>query len=95
MPYLYYGNPSATGASNEDATFIFFDNFAGTTINSSKWTVYNAGGSISQNNKLIFVPKSAASSWTNTAVVSKNRANNANTYFTNFRVRKYAYPEPV
>jgi hypothetical protein len=34
--YMYYGNPSATGASNGTATFDFFDDFSGDL---SKWTI--------------------------------------------------------
>ncbi len=37
--YVYYGNPNATSASNGDATFDFFDDFEGTSINTSKWTI--------------------------------------------------------
>ncbi|MHA2362595.1 MAG: DUF2341 domain-containing protein [Candidatus Hodarchaeales archaeon] len=35
---MYYGNPLASSFSNGDATFIFFDNFLGTSLNLSKWT---------------------------------------------------------
>jgi hypothetical protein len=34
--YMYYGNPSATSASNGTATFDFFDDFSGDL---SKWTI--------------------------------------------------------
>lgn len=37
--YMYYGKSDATSISNGDATFMFFDDFTGTTINTSKWTV--------------------------------------------------------
>lgn len=40
--YMYYGNPSATSASNGPATFIFFDDFSGGSIDSSKWV--SSGG---------------------------------------------------
>ncbi|MCQ8893833.1 MAG: DUF2341 domain-containing protein, partial [Methanolinea sp.] len=40
--YLYYGNPAATSLSNGDATFLFFDDFEGTSLNATKW---NIGGS--------------------------------------------------
>lgn len=36
--YLYYGNPSAPPASNGDATFEFFDDFEGDSLDTSKWT---------------------------------------------------------
>ncbi len=35
--YVYYGNASATSASNADATFLFADDFD-STFSSSKWT---------------------------------------------------------
>ena len=37
--YVYYGNPSATSASNGDNTFLLFDDFLGTSLNTNKWTV--------------------------------------------------------
>jgi len=36
--YCYFGNSSATNVSNGDDTFNFFDNFDGSSINTSKWT---------------------------------------------------------
>jgi len=41
--YIYYGNSSATTTSNGDNTFLFFDDFSGTSIDTNKWTV--VGGS--------------------------------------------------
>lgn len=35
---MQYGNPSATTTGNGTNTFEFFDNFSGTTLNTSKWT---------------------------------------------------------
>jgi hypothetical protein len=35
--YVYYGNPSATSLSNGDATFDFFDDFLGTSLDINKW----------------------------------------------------------
>jgi len=42
--YLYYGNPSATSQSNGDDTFLFFDDFSESAINSTKWQVVNPTG---------------------------------------------------
>jgi len=42
--YVYYGNPEATSMSNGDATFEFFDDFEGNTINAYKWDTSNSGG---------------------------------------------------
>jgi hypothetical protein len=35
--HLYYGNATATDAGNGDATFIFFDDFLGPSLDGSKW----------------------------------------------------------
>lgn len=47
--YMYYGNSAATTTSNGDNTFIFFDDFTGTTY-TDKWTATGtwteAGGTI-------------------------------------------------
>ena len=34
---MYYGNPSAVSASNGEATFLFFDDFEGTSLDLVKW----------------------------------------------------------
>jgi hypothetical protein len=36
---MYYGNPSATSASNGEGTFEFFDDFGGTGIDQTKWHI--------------------------------------------------------
>jgi len=38
--YMYYGNPPASSASNGTATFEFFDDFEGTSLDTTKWTVH-------------------------------------------------------
>jgi hypothetical protein len=43
--FLYYGNSEATTTSNGPATFPFFDDFLGTSVNSSNWNVYSGGSS--------------------------------------------------
>lgn len=42
--YLYYGNSSATTTSNGDNTFLFFDDFLGTSLDTTKWDIVGAGG---------------------------------------------------
>jgi hypothetical protein len=37
--YIFYGNPFATSISNGNATFDFFDDFSGTSVDTSKWVV--------------------------------------------------------
>jgi chitodextrinase len=43
--YMYYGNPAAISIGNGTATFEFFDDFAGTVLDTEKWT-QNAVNSI-------------------------------------------------
>jgi hypothetical protein len=39
--YIYYGNATASSASNGEATFDFFDDFNDATIDTNKWEVYS------------------------------------------------------
>ena len=36
--FAYYGNPVVQNESNGDATFLFFDDFSGTAVNTSRWS---------------------------------------------------------
>ncbi|MHA2402699.1 MAG: DUF2341 domain-containing protein, partial [Candidatus Kariarchaeaceae archaeon] len=38
---MNYGNPTALSESDGDSTFVFFDDFTGTSVNSTKWTTVN------------------------------------------------------
>jgi hypothetical protein len=40
--YIYYGNSTATNVSNGDNTFLFFDDFLGSSLNANKW--HSLGG---------------------------------------------------
>lgn len=42
--YIYYGDSGASNLSNGDDTFIFFDDFEGTSIDTGKWNVDNSTG---------------------------------------------------
>ncbi|MCX7696868.1 MAG: DUF2341 domain-containing protein, partial [Bacteroidales bacterium] len=42
--YLYYGNPSASSASIGQSTFLFFDDFLGTTLDPSRWITTGHSG---------------------------------------------------
>ncbi len=52
--YVYYGNPSASSASNGTNTFEFFDDFEGTVLDTDKWTESAGASHISQNDYLRF-----------------------------------------
>jgi hypothetical protein len=60
--YVYYGNSGATSQSNGDATFDLFDDFLGTSLNTSKWTLI---GDYSISNSIITInPNHATDSGT-------------------------------
>lgn len=45
--YLYYGDSGASDASDGDDTFIIFDHFDGTTIDTDKWSGTSAAQAVS------------------------------------------------
>ncbi len=47
IAYVYYGNSEATSTSNGDNVFNFFDDFPGTSINTSKWIIDTNNYSVS------------------------------------------------
>ncbi|EMR75211.1 protein of unknown function (DUF2341), partial [Thermoplasmatales archaeon SCGC AB-540-F20] len=62
--WMYYGNPSAESNSNGSATFEFFDDFPGTSLDISIWT---ATGSATVNNGITITTGSV---YTDSTVVS-------------------------
>jgi len=50
--YMFVGNSSASQYSNGDDTFLFFDDFEGTSLDTSKWTV---SGSVSVSNSEVIL----------------------------------------
>ncbi|MCX6666033.1 MAG: DUF2341 domain-containing protein [Euryarchaeota archaeon] len=40
---MYYGNPTAISNGNASATFLFFDDFPGTSLDAAKWMRYTTG----------------------------------------------------
>ena len=51
--YLYYHNPSATSESNGDATFPFFDDFSGSSLDTTKWTEFGTGTLTVESNNIL------------------------------------------
>ena len=52
--YMYYGNPDATSVSNGTQVFEFFDDFEGTSLDTSKW-VEGGSGSITISNSIVSI----------------------------------------
>jgi len=63
--YVYYGNTSVvSSASNGDVTFLLFDDFLGTSLNTTKWGVAKStGGSVSVSNGNITFTVSSTSDY--------------------------------
>jgi len=53
--YCYFGNPVASNASNGMDTFLFFDDFDGTTLDTTKWQWVNYNGSYSVANSILTI----------------------------------------
>ena len=53
--YMYYGNSGAGSASDGEATFEFFDDFEGGSINGTKWEIVADGGSVILANSIITI----------------------------------------
>ncbi|MGY5858573.1 MAG: DUF2341 domain-containing protein [Candidatus Thorarchaeota archaeon] len=51
--YIYYGNEDALVASDGNATFIFFDDFEGSSIDSTKWSIENPDGTATFSNSVL------------------------------------------
>jgi len=89
--YMYYGNPSASSASDGDVTFEFFDDFEGTSLDTSKWSEYDSGGGYSVANSEITLSPIAnttnavairtKSSFTNDVVVEAKVDPSSDTYY--------------
>jgi PKD repeat protein len=67
--YLYYGNSGAAAVSDGDATFPFFDNFSGESLDDTKWTVVSGSVSLSNsimtfNNAGVYTKNIAGKYWT-------------------------------
>jgi PKD repeat protein len=58
--YIYYGNPSASPYWNGDNTFLFFDDFPDSSLNTTKWTKTTSNVTVA--NSIVTVSQSN-SSW--------------------------------
>ena len=73
--YIYYGNPTATTTSNGDSTFVFFDDFLGTSLDTTKWNsphFADAGTSLSVHDGLLDFNVLAGYAHTGGCVISLN-----------------------
>jgi len=60
--YMYYGNSTATSASNGEATFILFDDFLGTSLNTTKWNVMaSSSASVSISGSILQISEGSSS----------------------------------
>lgn len=80
--YLYYHNSGASAVSNGDNTFPFFDDFPGTSLNTTKWDNLTGSG-VSISNSIV---KATASSNAEYGIQSKNNLG------TNIAIRARVYP---
>ena len=53
--YCYYGNSSASNVSNGNSTFMFFDDFGGTVLDTNKWNPWLSDGSYSVSGSILTV----------------------------------------
>ncbi|RLF40362.1 MAG: hypothetical protein DRN18_04945, partial [Thermoplasmata archaeon] len=60
--YMFVGNSSASQYSDGDDTFLFFDDFEGTSIDTSKWEDHS-GGSFSVSNSILTIVSNYSSPW--------------------------------
>jgi len=71
--YVYYGNPSATNITDGNKVFEFFDDFNDGTINTSKWTTYINGGSVTESSSTLQIVGSGG--WNVNGISSNNTYN--------------------
>jgi len=81
--YMYYGNPDAVSESNGDDVFELFDDFEGTSLDTSKWyEKTTGGGSISISNSEITITTGSG---------QKKSATSKDTFGLNYALRARAY----
>lgn len=92
--FLYYGNPTATTVSDPSlgGNAYFYDEFTGTDIDYSKWTVNESTGTIVQNNSLQFDTGSTAANMyvqSNTLPMSSSHNNSWEVIFKITNYNRY------
>jgi len=63
--YIYYGNPDASFIGNGENTFMFFDHFEGTSLDTNKWSTTQesgSGGSVTVSNSEVDIQSGLGSS---------------------------------
>lgn len=68
--YMYYGNTAAQSESDGNAVFEFFDDFEGTSLDTSKWEAFASGGNYSVANS--YVTLSPVPNQTNAVALRSN-----------------------
>ena len=76
---MYYGNPAAAAASDGVGTFIFFDDFNGSSVNAAMWNTANGGGTITVGGGTISL------NWTSSILLETVTAYNA-PYYSEMKV---------
>ncbi|OPZ42982.1 MAG: hypothetical protein BWY93_01536 [Euryarchaeota archaeon ADurb.BinA087] len=84
--YLYYGNGAATSESSGTNVFEFFDDFDGTSLDTSKWTDTSSTGTRTISNSIYHVSMSGTGSPTHNVITAKTDTNDA-TVITCARMR--------
>ena len=75
--YLYYGYSNAINASSGKNTFIMFDDFTGSSLNS---TIWNSGGTVTVSNNTVILSSSGAYIQTKTSYTYKAYKANVKLY---------------
>jgi len=72
---MLYGNSSAAAASNGDSTFLIFDNFSGSKLDSTKWNTYGTNSTYSTSNGILTLVAGANSNIGSRIFVSSKTLN--------------------
>jgi|GEM_PF-1423967 len=79
--YMYYGNSNVSTESNGYNTFPFFDDFTGTSINTSKWYEFDNNNYLSQNDKII---TTGGNGWNSNGLISVDTFDRSDGYDLRF-----------